>query len=300
MKIEKPSNWPLVYVIILNWNGWGDTVECLSSLEGLEYPDYEVVVVDNGSTDGSEDKIREACPNVTVLQTGANLGFAGGNNVGIRHALEQGVDYVWLLNNDTEVDRGALTALVMEALSDTSIGMVGSKIYYYKPPDMIWFAGGTVNMRTGKTEHILSQQRDVGQWDEPRDMDYVTACSMLVSRETIESIGVLDTMFFLYFEETDWEVRAKSNGWRVRYTPKSTVWHKVSSSSKFNSPTMVFHFAKSSILFARKHISARPFLPLLVTVRHQVLPFLVRGKLTTAAAGIRGLRSGIRSGIDGA
>ena len=289
---------PMVATVLLNWNGWKDTLACLASLEGLDYPNYEVVVVDNGSTDGSEDKVREVYPSMPVLQTGQNLGFAGGNNIGIKYALQRGADYVWLLNNDTVVDATALTTLVEEALQSRDMGMVGSKIYYHDYPDIIWFAGGTINMTTGRTEHILSLKRDSARVIErPRDVDYLTACSMLVSRITIEQIGLLDTRFFLYYEETDWAVRARQNGWRVRYQPQSKVWHKVSRSSGLNSPTMVYHFARSSMIFARKHISPVPILPLLVTTRHQVLPFIARGRFITAAAGIQGTVSGITDAL---
>lgn len=292
--MDKQWHTPLVHIIIVNWNGWRDTFDCLASLEKLDYPNYEVLVVDNSSTDHSEEKIREAYPDVTLLQTSVNLGFGGGTNFGIDHALRQGADYVWLLNNDTVVDSKALETLVKEALSDDTIGMVGSKIFYHEPPDLIWFAGGTVDMQTGRTEHLLIKQRDTGQPEEPRDVGYVTACSMLVSRRTVEDVGLMDTRFFLFYEETDWAIRARHSGWRVRYQPRSRVWHKVSSSAKFNSPTMVYHFARSSMLFAKKHISSRPLLPLLVTVRYQVLPFLVRGKVATAAAGARGARAGMK------
>lgn len=282
-----------VFAIVLNWNGWEDTLDCLSSLENLDYPTYEVVVVDNGSTDGSEEKIREAYPDIVVLQTGENLGFAGGNNAGIRYALERGADYVWLVNNDAVVDPGSLTALVKEALSDVSIGMVGSKINYHQAPEVIWFAGGTINPLTGKTGHSLMGNKDNGGRDEPRDVDYVSACSLLVTRGVIEDVGFMDTRFFLYFEETDWAVRCRRKGWRVRYQPASRIWHKVSRSSKLDSPVMIFHFTRSSMLFARKHISSRPVLPLIVVSRHHVLPFLARGKIATATAGIRGLWSGL-------
>jgi GT2 family glycosyltransferase len=282
-----------VFVIILNWNGWEDTLDCLSSLEHLDYQAYEVVVVDNGSTDGSEEKIREAYPDVVVLQTGENLGFAGGNNAGIRYALERGADHVWLLNNDAVVHPGSLTPLVKEALSEASIGMVGSKINYYQDPDVIWFAGGTIDPLTGKTGHSLMGKKDTGGRDEPRDVDYASACSLLVTRGVLEDVGLMDTRFFLYFEETDWAARCRRRGWRVRYQPASKIWHKVSRASKLDSPGMIFHFTRSSMLFARKHISSRPVLPLIVVSRHHVLPFLARGKMATALAGIRGLWSGL-------
>jgi len=128
---------PLVFIIVLNWNGKDDTLECLGSLQQLDYPNFETVVVDNGSTDGSEDVIRSAFPSVNFIQTGRNLGYAGGNNVGIKHALSHGADYVWLLNNDTTVDPNALTALVETAQADPKIAVVGSKIFYYDQPDVI-------------------------------------------------------------------------------------------------------------------------------------------------------------------
>lgn len=284
---------PLVHTIILNWNCWEDTLDCLASLEKLDYPNYEVVVVDNGSTDGSEERIREAYTGVTVLQTSANLGFAGGNNVGIEYALEQGAEYVWLLNNDTVVDSEALKTLVVEVRSAGDIGMVGSKIYCYEPPNLLWFAGGEISRLTIKTKHIGMNERDDGRWNEPRDVDYASACSLLVSEKVLRSVGLMDARFFLYFEETDWATRAREKGWRVRYQPSSKVWHKVSRSTKLNSPGMIFYFCKSSVLYARKHALFRlPFM-LLVLARHHVLPFVVRGKLATAAAGLRGAKAGL-------
>ena len=288
MKVETP----LVYVVILNWNGWEDTLDCLSSLEKLAYPKYEVVVVDNGSTDGSESKIREAYPGIAVLQTGDNLGFAGGNNLGIRYALEQGADFIWFLNNDAVVDSRALHFLLLEALSDKSIGMVGSKIYYHEHPNRIWFAGGTIDRLTAWATHIGMGEADLGQWDRERDVGYVSGCSFLVSKVLVEDIGFLDTRFFLYYEESDWATRAWENGWRLRYQPKSIVWHKVSRSVQLDSPVMAYHLCKSWALYAKKHISSTPAFTVLAIIRY-LAPLLVRGKVTTAVAGIRGAKSGL-------
>ncbi len=282
-----------VAIIVLNWNGWKDTLECLASLQKLDYPSYEVVVVDNGSTDESVARIREAYPDVTLLEMGDNLGFAVGNNYGIRYALERGADFVWVLNNDTVVDPGALDALVAEALSDRRVGLVGSKIYYFDQPDTVWFAGGAISMPTARTWHVGIDRIDVGQWDAARDVDYVNGCSMLVSRELMEDVGLLDRRFFLYFEETDWSIRARQKGWRVRYQPKAAIWHKESSSTKLDSPTMVFHFAKSSILFAKKHASTRSSLAVGMTAVYWVARPLWQGSFAAAGAGIRGLLSGL-------
>lgn len=283
----------MIYIVVLNWNGWKDTLDCLASLAKLDYPRYEVVVVDNGSTDGSEEKIRDAYPSVTVLQTGANLGFAGGNNVGIRYAMEQGADYVWLLNNDTVVDREALKALVTEAESGDAVGMVGSKILYHDAPGRIWFAGGEVNTRTGRTRHAGMNEVDSIRWNAPRDVDYASGCSMLVSRGIVEDIGLMDEIFFMYFEDLDWCARARNSGWRIRYQPKSQVWHKVSQSSRFRSSNMRYQFSRSSIFYARKHGS--PSLLALggqVFLR-QVVSGLVRGDPKSAIAAVRGAWAGL-------
>ncbi|MCX7596938.1 MAG: glycosyltransferase family 2 protein, partial [Fischerella sp.] len=136
-----------VFVILLNWNGWQDTVKCIVSLKGLSYPNYEIVVLDNASTNDSVEQIRAAHPDVTLIETGANLGFAGGNNVGIRYALEHGAEYIWLLNNDTIVDANALSAMVTKAESDPKIGLVGSVLYYMNNPGSVQaWGGGTVNL----------------------------------------------------------------------------------------------------------------------------------------------------------
>jgi GT2 family glycosyltransferase len=284
---------PLVYVIVLNWNGWRDTVDCLTSLQKLDYSNCEIVVVDNASTDGSSGKIREAYPDVTLLRTETNLGFAGGNNRGIEHALERGAEYIWILNNDTVVDPKALAALVEEMVSDRSTGMVGSKVYYHEPHDLIWFAGGEIGGLTAKTRHVGMGESDDETWSVARDVDYASGCSLLVSEQVLQSVGLMDTRFFLYFEETDWAARAREKGWRVRFQPSSRVWHKVSRSAKLDSPGMIFHFCKSGMLYARKHTPFRLPLVVLVLVRHHVLPFVARGNFRTAAAGIRGIKAGV-------
>src|SRR5215213_2485085 len=135
---------PKVFIIILNWNGWQDTLECLASLNGLAYSSYEIVVVDNGSTDESEIRIREARPDITLLQTGSNLGYAGGNNVGIRYALEQGAEYVWLLNNDTVVHPASLRTLTSLMQEDSRIAFLSPEMYYYDEPGVPTGTGGRI------------------------------------------------------------------------------------------------------------------------------------------------------------
>jgi GT2 family glycosyltransferase len=243
----------VVYVIILNWNGWKDTAECVESCLKLSYADSRILIVDNGSSDDSEAILRERFPDIELIQTGVNLGFAGGNNAGIRYALNHGADYVWLLNNDTVVAPDALTALVAAARQEPKAGMLGSKIYYFDEPDRLWFAGGWINYRIARTGHIGSGETDAGRYDTLRETDYITGCSLLVPRDVIESVGLMDERFFLLFEETDWNERTRRSGWKILYVPASRVRHKVSRSLESDWAGYYYYLTRNSLLFTAKH-----------------------------------------------
>ncbi|MGD0845164.1 MAG: glycosyltransferase family 2 protein [Geobacteraceae bacterium] len=244
-----------VVIILVNWNNEPDTAECLESCRKLCYPEFSMIVVDNGSADGSGERLRQRFPDVEVIETGRNLGFAGGNNIGIRRALETGADYIWLLNNDTVVDRCALSALVEVAEQDRTVGMAGSKVLCFDVPGRIWYAGGLIDDHAPyRCSHRGVSEEDVGQYDDPSETGYVTGCSLLVRRNVIEQIGQLDEGMFLYFEDTDWGVRARKAGWRLIYAPRSLVLHKVSvSMGGMDSPRMFYYLARNLLYFIRKN-----------------------------------------------
>ncbi|MEC1526012.1 glycosyltransferase family 2 protein [Neobacillus niacini] len=225
-----------VAVIIINWNSYIDTFECLKSLEKQSYANFHVYLIDNDSTDGSYEKLKKDSQDnhfkleITFIQAGSNLGFAGANNLGIKEAYNNGIEYFWLLNNDTVVDKDALLNLVNLLNSNKKIGIVGSKIYYFET-NIIWFAGGLINKFTGKTHHIGIGEQDKGQFNVNKEIDYVTGCSLAFRKELIDTIGYLKEDYFLYYEETDWNLKASKNGWKILYCPESIVYHKVSSSS---------------------------------------------------------------------
>ena len=221
--------YPKVSIIILNWNGLEDTVECLESLKDIDYPNYEIIVVDNGSTDGSCDFLKANFPYVRLIENNENLGFAEGNNCGIRQASGK---YVLLLNNDVVVDRYFLKELVNVAESDPAIGAVGAVAYYYDDPQRIWQAAGMISWNRGRIRIVGRNEVDEGQFNEVTEVDYVPGCSMLVRRELFERVGYLDPKYFVYYDETDWCIRAQRAGYRVLYAPRAKVWHKVSASSK--------------------------------------------------------------------
>ncbi len=264
------------WVIILNWNGWQDTVECVRSCLDLTSSDFQILVVDNGSTDNSEAMLRSrlaGLDRVSILQTGGNLGFAGGNNVGIRHALSQGADYLWLLNNDTVVDRAALSALVDAAAADHAIGILGSKICFYDRPDHLNTAGGSINWKTGQPSLIGYGEKDDGRFDRLREVDTVSGCSLFIKREVVEKIGLMDERFFLYFEESDWVVRAGKAGYKVVYAPGSKVLHKVSASTGgHESPDMKYYMTRNNMLFMKKNTDDKSYRLFLLNYLFNLMP----------------------------
>jgi GT2 family glycosyltransferase len=215
-----------VYIILLNWNGTADTLECLRSLRHLKYADHRVLIVDNGSAEPCTAAVAGEFPEVEVIESPENLGFAGGCNLGIRAALEAGARYVWLLNNDTVAHPNALSALVEAAQRYPRCAIVGSKILHYSRPTVIDHAGGTLNLRRGLAWHIGCGDVDRGQHDFQRSVEFVTGCSLLADAGAIREIGPLDPEYFAYWEDVDLCTRAQRAGWDVVYAPRSVVWHK--------------------------------------------------------------------------
>ena len=222
---------PLVFIVIVNWNGKSITLECLRSLSVVSYRNTRTIVVDNGSTDGSVEAIRAEFPGVVVLPMRENLRFAGGTNAGLEYALGQGADAMLLLNNDTTVGKDFLSHLVDRLLSDSSAGLVAPKICYAGEPDRIWSAGGEISMWTGTMRHRGIRETDRGQWDEGCEVDYASGCCLLARRAVVEQVGLLDTSYFMYTEDADWCLRAARQGYRTLYEPRALIWHKISVSS---------------------------------------------------------------------
>jgi GT2 family glycosyltransferase len=219
---------PHVAVVVLTWNGEDDTLACLASLGRVEYDNLSVVVVDNGSADRTVLRVRTEFPEVAVLETGANLGFAAGNNVGIRHALDRGADYVFLLNNDTEVDPELIRHLVDAAERDASAGVLGPKVFFFSHRDRLWYGGGWVQRWAGASGHIALGELDRNGSSDPVETDYVTGCALMARASVLRQVGFLEPAFFIYWEDVDLSVRIRRAGYRALYVPKAVLWHKVS------------------------------------------------------------------------
>ena len=246
-----PAVYPRVAVLVVNWNGWRDTLTCLRSLHKLNYPNYVTLVIDNGSSDGSLERIREAFPDVLVLEAGRNLGFAGGNNLGIRRAVEIGADYVWVLNNDTVVDPQSLSAMVRAAEADPKCAAIGSVIYRIDGSRVEAWGGGDVNLHTGHSWHARGPQSS---------LTYLTGSSLLLRKQALRQVGLFDERFFLYWEDTDLSFRLRKAGWNLHVAPEAKVWHKESGTAGQHSYLKARYFHRGLVLFMRRH-ATRPVVP---------------------------------------
>jgi len=224
-------NQPKVSIVILNWNGMIDTIECIESLKKIDYKNYEIVIVDNAST-GDDIKVltEKYGDSIHLIANKQNLGFPEGCNVGMRYAFNNNAMYSLLLNNDVIVDSKFLSSLVEVAESDKKIGIIGSKIYYYYQPDKIQAAGGKIIWWLGFLM-TYGEEIDKGQYDKIAERDYLYGTSMMIKKDVVEKISYMDPFYFFGVEEYDYCTRAKKAGFKIIYVPESKVWHKVGASS---------------------------------------------------------------------
>ncbi len=219
----------LVAVVVLSWNGRADTLACLASLGAVDYPELAVIVVDNGSVDGTGEALVASFPSVEVIRSELNLGFAGGCNLGIARALELGAGVVLRPTTDGEVDPGFVGAPVDDARRRPDAGALCSNVLYHHPPDLIWFAGASWTRGSGYNDRQRGyREHDDGRFDDLVESDRACGASMLVPRQVLEQVGVLDPALFAYSEDTDWSLRARAAGYHLYVVPSSRVWHKIS------------------------------------------------------------------------
>lgn len=262
----KPDLKPAVAILIINWNGYALTKDCLESLKALDYGNFKTVLVDNGSVDGSGEKLKNEFPEIELLPSPENLGFTGGNNLGIQWALDHIFDYVLLLNNDTVVEPGFLDPLVSFLEQNPDYGAVQPKIMLEAERDKIWNAGGGYFKWLEMTWSVGIGKIDDGQFDQEKDTPWITGCAMLIRSAIIREAGMLDSRFFAYYEDVEWSFRIKKQGYRLRYFPQSKIFHVAGGSSKkiktkegIVPPIIHYYRTRNHLFLIRKHANPLSF-----------------------------------------
>lgn len=309
---------PLVAVVILNWNGWADTIECLESVYQSDYHNFCVIVVDNGSADESVDRIKAWVRSkqigllgdddrstlerassevarsglgrtVTIVETARNLGFSGGINHGISAARRYSADYVLLLNNDVVVNPLCLSRLVSAAEKDPRLGVVGCKIYHYSQPEKVWFCGGKISYWRSIAYHYHDDAQGV------RRVNFVTGCAMLIGRAVLDRVGPWDERYFLNVEDWAFCHRVAQAGWKLAVACDATLFHKVSASKAggADAPLNMYYFHRNRLLFLREEVVG---LNRWLSIVHSVLGIplwlgwqILKGRYQIAAASLRGV-----------
>jgi len=356
-KKKTVQKWPKVAIIILNWNGWKDTIECLESVFRNTYPNYQVILVDNGSTDGSMEKIKawadgkqkvltpefrhplyhlshpplikpipyiyhnreeaerggdialeekvtkewqeqkksnskELNPTsvypLIFIQTGENLGFAGGNNVGIRYTLKKDeYYYILLLNSDTVIKPNFLNELV--EYYDNSTGICAPIIFKYYEPNEMWSSGGELNIFTGVYANIATKVKE-----KQRETNFITGCCWLIKQKLFKKIGLLDDAYFLYSEDVDFCYRLKRAGYKLKIIPSSSIFHKISKTTGVGSPLMFYYFHRSKLMFICKNYNGIKkffYLNLNIAIRYlRIFECFIKGKKSLSKSIKKALR----------
>ena len=289
---------PKVCIIIVNWNGLKDTLDCLESLKEITYPNYEVTVVDNGSVGDDVRVLKERFGHyIYLIQNNKNCGFAEGNNIGIREALTRKARYLLLLNNDTVVAPDFVDELVKGAANDETIGILCPKIYHYAKPETLQFAGGKISYLKGRVYHLGFNEVDSGQYEQVTDSEFATGCAMMMRSDLFEKVGLLDSSYFTYFEDVDFSVRVRNAALRIVLAPKAKIWHKgTASTGGYLSPTSYYFHVRNAIRFVLKHGQLWQRL-IFMTYFLLIYPFLllgygvIHGRLDLVRAFFRGLFS---------
>ena len=271
---------PNVGIVISNYNGWQDTVQCLESLQKQTYRDFEIILLDDASTNDSVQQLQKHLTENTVfLPQEANVGFAAANNVGMRRALADGCDWVLLLNNDTVAAPDFLETLLRE----TPAGAVSCpKMLFLDPPDEIWFAGGELDRATGKVRHLGGHEKDGPAFAEKKQVSFITFCCVLLPRQVIEQVGFLDETLFMYCEDVDYCIRLANAGVPLWFLPDARIWHKAGGSA--GGMLSVYYITRNTLYLtckgkSRGHIRART-LPVLIAgaARYALTKLLGRKK----------------------
>lgn len=242
----------MVAIILVNYNGSTDTIDCIKSLNKIKNLKFEIIVVDNCSTDDSIEKLQKIKNNYkfTLIEAESNNGFSAGNNIGIEYAKKIEADYYLLLNNDTVVESDFLEKL-LSPFENKNCGATISKILYFSNKNMIWYNGGNLNNKTGRTEHYDFNKMNIPDQKENQKVTFASGCCLCISKEVVDKVGLLDENFFLYEEDAEYSYRILKNGFDIIYVPESIIYHKVSASTGQNSAMSQYYSVRNKYFFIK-------------------------------------------------
>lgn len=276
-----------VCVVVLNYNSGKYIESCLTSLVRLDYAECEILVVDNASTDDSLTQINKKYPKIKTIRSDNNLGYAGGNNLGLQYAMDHSFDAAWIVNPDIVVAKNALTKLVSVLEKDAQVGVVGSKVYFQKGFEfhkdkyasrdlgkVLWFAGGKMDWQNVYAVHIGMDEVDQGQYDLPMPVDLLTGASMLIRTSVLQKSGLIDEKYFLYYEENDLCQRILKVGYKLYYCPESVVSHANAQSTGIGSPLQDYYTTRNRLLFGMRWAPLRSKIALI----RESITFILTGR----------------------
>jgi GT2 family glycosyltransferase len=289
---------PRVAAVVVNYNGKEITLEALASLRRMSYPNFDLVVLDNASTDGSPEAITKAYPDLRQIRVAINRGSAGGYAAGFRWAFENGYDYALLLNNDIEVEPDMLDELVRLAESAPDVGCVGPKCYFHGDRQRLWSAGGILRFRESITRERGYGEVDRGQYDRDEEVDYVNGCAILIRRAAAEAAGLWDDLFFICVDDADFCTRVKRHGFRCLFAHRAVLYHRVALTTGGYTPGRNFQFGRSGAIYVRRYANPWQWLTFLSFTAAAFpvawLRELRRGNQAAVIAKLKGIREGMR------
>ena len=276
------ENAPPVAAVVVNWNRCELLLEALRSLAKSDYSNLKVIVVDNGSDDGSAEAAAKEFPAAVVIRSERNLGFAAGNNLGMERALAEGAEFIFLLNNDATVAENTIRLLIEFMAAGQRIGGAAPFIFYHDRPNLIWFGGGTAALWRGWIGHQWLRRQYKSGRHTPRRSGYLTGCALLLRARALKETGLFDQNYGLYSEDVDLSLRLRRSGWELWVVPEARVWHRISASSAGEfTPIKAFHRGRSNALLVRRYIR-----------RWQIPTLMVGGILTGGLASLKLLLTG--------